>query len=140
MEGEFGDIRFRRPLPAFTQAPAGTLFPSGKVVSAPTFFNGEIEMLDATYATHYHAACERMDYVVKSLAERPSRAIQLAVATGGEEAVQALFDAVMDYGYRQVLVQSLNSPKLPQWVRERLETFLFGNRRPLAALLVKTLH
>ncbi|MEJ8839358.1 hypothetical protein [Ramlibacter sp. AN1133] len=97
-------------------------------------------MLDATYATHYHAACKRMDYVVKSLAERPSRAIQLAVDAGGEDAVQALFDAVMDYGYRQVLVQSLNSPKLPQWVRARLESFLFGNRRPLAALLVKTLH
>jgi len=97
-------------------------------------------MLESTYSTHYHAACDRMDYLVKSLTERPSRAIQLAVDAGGEDAVQALFDALMDYGYRQVLVQSLNSPKLPQWVRERLETFLFGNRRPLAALLVKTLH
>ena len=97
-------------------------------------------MPETTYSTHYHAACERMDYLVKSLAERPSRAIQLAVDAGGEQAVQAVFDAVMDYGYRQVLVQSLNSPKLPQWVRRRLDAFLFGSRRPLAALLVKTLH
>ena len=97
-------------------------------------------MLNPTYGTYYHRACNRMDYIVKSLAERPSRAIQLAVDAGGEQAVQALFDAVMDYGYRQVLVQSLNSAAMPQWVRERLETFLFGTRRPLAALLVKTLH
>jgi hypothetical protein len=137
---EFGEIRLRRRMPAFNPAPAGTMFPQGEVVFAPTFFNGEIEMLNPTYGTYYHRACNRMDYIVKSLAERPSRAIQLAVDAGGEQAVQALFDAVMDYGYRQVLVQSLNSAAMPQWVRERLETFLFGNRRPLAALLVKTLH
>jgi hypothetical protein len=43
----------------------------------------------------------------------------------------------MDHGYRQVLVQALNSPALPQWARERLERFLYGTRRPLAALLTK---
>jgi hypothetical protein len=116
------------------------MFPSGEVVFASTFFNGEIEMLKPTYATHYHSACDRMDYLVKSLVERPSRAIQLAVDAGGEQAVQAIFDAVMDRGYRQVLVQALNSPAMPQWVRDRLETFLYGNRRPVAALLMKPLH
>jgi hypothetical protein len=94
-------------------------------------------MPDAPYDAHYNAACERMDYLVKSLVERPSRAVQLAIDAGGEEAVQAMFDAVMDHGYRQVLVQALNSPALPQWVRERLETFLYGIERPLAALLMK---
>ena len=98
-------------------------------------------MLKATnYATHYHVACDRMDYLVKSLTERPSRAIMLAVDAGGEQAVQAMFDAVMDRGYRSVLVQALNSPAMPQWVRDRLEAFLYGNRRPIAALLAKPLH
>ena len=117
------------------------MFPLGKVVSAPTFFNGEIEMLKPTnYATHYHVACDRMDFLVKSLVERPSRAIQLAVDAGGEQAVQAMFDAVMDRGYRSVLVQALNSPAMPQWVRDRLETFLYGRTRPVPALLSKPLH
>ncbi len=98
-------------------------------------------MLNATqYANHYHSACDRMDFLVKSLVERPSRAILLAAETGGEPAVQALFDAVMDRGYRSVLVQALNSPAMPQWVRDHLETFLYGNRRPVAALLMKPLH
>lgn len=92
------------------------------------------------YANHYHVACDRMDYLVKSLVERPSRAIMLAVDAGGEQAVQAMFDAVMDRGYRSVLVQALNSPAMPQWVRDRLETFLYGSRRPVAALLSKPLH
>jgi hypothetical protein len=39
-----------------------------------------------------------------------------------------------------VLVQALNSPALPQWVRERLETFLYGNRRSTAALFAQQLH
>lgn len=98
-------------------------------------------MLKTTnYATHYYVARDRMDYLVKSLVERPSRAIQLAADAGGEQAVQAMFDAVMDRGYRSVLVQALNSPAMPQWVRERLETFLYGTRRPIAALLSKPLH
>lgn len=92
------------------------------------------------YATHYHFADQRMDFLVKSLVEKPSRAIQIAADAGGEQAVQAMFDAVMDRGYRSVLVQALNSPAMPQWVRERLETFLYGSRRPIAALLVKPLH
>lgn len=92
------------------------------------------------YTRHYIAACERMEYLVTSLTERPSRAIQLAVEQGGVPAVQAIFDAVLDLGHRGVLVQALNSPAMPQWVRQRLETFLYGNSRPVAALLVKALH
>lgn len=94
----------------------------------------------ATYGSHYKAAADRMDFLVKSLSEKPSRAIQLTVDAGGEQAVQALFDAVMDQGHRQVLVQALNSPAMPQWVRDRLETFLYGKHRPVAALLLKQLH
>lgn len=99
-----------------------------------------LDPVPTDYARHYHAACERMDYLVESLTERPSRALQLAVDRGGEEAVQAIFDAVLDLGHRRVLVQALNSPAMPQWVRQRLDTFLYGNSRPVAALLVKALH
>lgn len=95
---------------------------------------------NATYVAQYNTACERMDFMVKSLSERPGRALQLAIDFGGADAVQALFDAVMDRGHRQVLVQALNSPSLPQWVRDRLETFLYGTRRSTAALFLQQLH
>ena len=95
---------------------------------------------DRNYNVHYGASCDRMGFLVKSLAERPSRALTLAADQGGEQAVQAMFDAVMDMGHRQVLVQALNSPALPQWIREKLSTFLYGNRRPLATLLSQQLH
>jgi hypothetical protein len=94
----------------------------------------------SAYLAQYNTACDRMDFVLKSLTERPGRALQLAIDAGGEPAVQALFDAVMDRGYRQVLVQALNCPAMPQWVREKLQTFLYGNTKPLAALLSKQLH
>lgn len=96
--------------------------------------------VSASYTRQYNAASDRINFLVKSLAEKPSRAIQLAIDQGGDLAVQAMFDAVMDQGYREVLVQALNSPALPQWVREKLQTFLYGNSRPLAALLTQQLH
>ncbi len=82
-----------------------------------------------------------MDFIVKSLAEKPGRAIDLAINHGGEQAVQALFDAVMDKGHRMVLVQALDAPSLPGWVRDKLECFLYGHRRQVAALFAKkTVH
>lgn len=90
-----------------------------------------------TYNVHYGASCDRMGFLVKSLSEHPSRALVLAADKGGELAVQAMFDAVMDMGHRQVLVQALNSPALPQWIRDKLTDFLYGSRRPLAALLTQ---
>jgi hypothetical protein len=96
-----------------------------------------------TYADHYELAAKRMGFLVRSLAERPAHAIKIAVDAAGEhaeQAVQAMFDAVMDRGYRMVLVQALNSPALPQWVREKLQIFLYGKHRPIAALLKAPLH
>ena len=69
---------------------------------------------------------QNLDFMLKSLAERPGRAMQMAIDAGGAEALQALFDAVMDRGHRQVLVQALNSAALSQWVRDTLATFLYG--------------
>ena len=101
----------------------------------------EIDMLNAAYETDYASALDHMDFIVKSLAEKPGRAIDLAIHHGGEKAVQALFDAVMDKGHRMVLVQALDAPSLPGWVREKLEVFLYGQSRQVAALFAKkTVH
>lgn len=96
--------------------------------------------MSATYLTQYSNTCDRMDFVVQSLAERPGRALQLAIDAGGAEAMQALFDAVMDAGHRQALVQTLESPALPQWVRDHLWTFLYGRTQRKAALFQQQLH
>lgn len=94
-----------------------------------------------TYSEFYSAFQDSLQFYCKALTERPNRAIIVAVETGGENAVQALFDAVLDAGYRNVLVQALNSPSLPQWVRDKLSTFLYGNvRQNVCALLQKPLH
>lgn len=94
----------------------------------------KLSTLNANYVSQYNTACERMDFMLKSLAERPGRAMHLAIDAGGADALQALFDAVMDRGHRQVLVQALNSAALPQWVREKLETFLYGTSHRTCAL------
>ncbi len=98
-------------------------------------------MLNATYETDYASALDHMDFIVKSLAETPGRAIDLVTHHGGEEAVQALFDAVMDKGHRMVLVQALDAPSLSGWVREKLGVFLYGQSRQVAVLFAKkTVH
>lgn len=94
-------------------------------------------MMNAAYESDYASALDHMDFIVKSLAEKPGRAIDLAIQHGGEDAVQALFDAVMDKGHRMVLVQALNAPSLPGWVRDKLEVFLYGQNRQVAALFCK---
>lgn len=94
------------------------------------------------YESQYQLAAANLDYIVKSLAERSIRPIHMAIEVGGEDAVQALFDAVLDKGHREVLVRAIDSPSLPGWVRERLEVFLYGQRRQSAALFMqkKTIH
>ena len=94
-----------------------------------------------TYSEFYSAFQGSLQFYCKALTERPNRAIIIAAETGGENAVQALFDAVLDNGYRNVLVQALNSPNLPQWVRDKLSTLLYGSaRQHVCALLQKPLH
>lgn len=92
------------------------------------------------YGSQYNRVFETTDRVVKMLAERPSHAVKIAVDAGGQQAVQAMFDAVLDLGHRKVLVQALNSPALPQWARVKLDTLLYGSTRPRAALLVQPSH
>ena len=94
-----------------------------------------------SYSEFYSAFHGNLSFYCKALIERPHRAVIIAAETGGEPAVQALFDVVLDNGYRNVLVQALNSPNLPQWVRRKLNTLLYGGaRQNVCALLQKLLH
>lgn len=91
------------------------------------------------YLAHYDAASERIDAIVQSLTEEPGRVIELAMRAGGEPAVQAMIDAVLDQGHRKVLVDALKSPALGDAVRKQLEVLLYGSIPRLAALLVRRL-
>jgi len=91
------------------------------------------------YQAHYNAATEQIDTIVKMLAEQPGRAIELATQAGGEAAVQAMIDAVLDQGHRKVLVDALTSPALSAELRKQLESLLYGSIPRLAALLFKRL-
>jgi len=91
------------------------------------------------YLAHYDAASERIDELVQLLAKEPGRAIELALQAGGEPAVQAMVDAVLDQGHRKVLVDALKSPALGDAVRKQLEILLYGSIPRLAALLVRRL-
>jgi hypothetical protein len=98
--------------------------------------------LSKTYTAYYAETSGNLAFYKKALIERPNRAVILAAEKGGEHAVQAMFDAIIDSGDRNVLVQALNSPNLPQWVRDRLETLLYGSHRQsvCALLLASALH
>ena len=91
------------------------------------------------YQAHYNAATEQIDTIVKMLAEQPGRAIELATQKGGEAAVQAMIDAVLDQGHRKVLIDALTSPALTAELRKQLESLLYGSIPRLAALLFKRL-
>lgn len=97
-------------------------------------------MLSQVYESKYNAFSEHVSFLAKAMAEEAGSTINSA-ANNGEESVQALFDALMDAGHRMVLVKALNSPSIPGWVRERLEVFLYGQRKQtVAALCKRTLH
>lgn len=91
------------------------------------------------YQAHYNAATAQIDTIVKMLSEQPGRAIELATQAGGEAAVQAMIDAVLDQGHRKVLIDALTSPALTAELRKQLESLLYGSIPRLAALLFKRL-
>ena len=65
-----------------------------------------------TYDVHYGASCERMGFLVKTLAERPSRALTLAADQGGEQAVQLKVAEQAVHAYAQ-LAQKNNTMIVP---------------------------
>lgn len=101
----------------------------------------EIEMKSqAVYETKYSAFSAHVDFLVLAMSEEAGTTVNSAAKAGGEDGVQALFDAVMDAGHRMVLVNALNSPAISGWVRERLEVFLYGERKQQPLLLKRTYH
>lgn len=101
----------------------------------------EIEMKSqAVYESKYNAFSAHVDFLVMAMSEEAGTTVNSAANAGGEDSVQALFDAVMDAGHRKVLVSALNSPAISGWVRERLEVFLYGERKQQPLLLKRTYH
>lgn len=97
--------------------------------------------LNPQYEEFYSLTASNVGFYKKAVAERPSHVLNIAARVGGEQAIQAMFDAILDAGHRNELVQALNSPSLPQWVREILEVLLYGSHaKKVCALLSKTLH
>lgn len=93
------------------------------------------------YDDAYVKTVEQLELVKASLVDRAGHVVRITAMVGGREAVKGMFDALMDRGHRGTLVQALNSPALDNWVRELLETLLYGNGpRSLPAVLAKQLH
>lgn len=87
------------------------------------------------YEKSYDQFASYSGFLVKSVAESAGSTVNSVANNGGEVAVQALFDVLMDGGHRMVLVNALNSPSIKGWVRDKLQVFLYGSRRPTPALL-----
>jgi hypothetical protein len=81
------------------------------------------------YQGHYDAALECMDEVAQLLIDEPARAIALVTVAGGDQAVQAMFDAAIDSGYRKPLVETMNAPFQDAEVRQQLENLFQGSFR-----------
>ena len=81
------------------------------------------------YQDHYDAALECMDEIARLLVDEPARAIALVTVAGGEQAVQAMFDAAIDCGWRKSLVETMNAPFQDAEVRQQLENLFQGSFR-----------
>ena len=81
------------------------------------------------YLGHYDAALECIDEIARLLVDEPARAIALVTVAGGEEAVQAMFDAAIDSGFRKPLVETMNAPFQDAEVRQQLENLFQGSFR-----------
>jgi hypothetical protein len=88
----------------------------------------------SNYDTMYNNFSKDVKQIASRMAEEAGSTINRVAKTAGQEGAQALFDAVMDSGNREVLVKALNSPSLPGWVREQLEVFLYGSQKQIPAL------
>jgi len=90
--------------------------------------------LSHVYEAKYNELKAAMPFLVKAVSESAGTTVNSVANNAGEEGIQALFDALMDAGHRQVLVQALNSPSMTGWVKEKLEVFLYGQRKQTPAL------
>ena len=90
--------------------------------------------MNQSYETMYVDFSKNVTQLVTRLQEEAGTAINRVANSAGTDGAQALFDAVMDTGHRQVLVQALNSPSLQGRVREQLEVFLYGSQKQIPAL------
>jgi hypothetical protein len=94
--------------------------------------------MSQVYEDKYATFSNHLGFLVKAMNEESASTVLSAARNSGEEGVQALFDVLMDQGHRGVLVQALNSPAITGWVREKLEVFLYGEKKQHAALFKPT--
>lgn len=94
----------------------------------------------SNYDTMYNNFSRDVKQITARLAEEAGNTINRVANAAGSEGAQALFDAVMDAGNREVLVKALNSPSLPGWVREQLEVFLYGSQKQIPALFMPAMR
>lgn len=95
---------------------------------------------NTAYFAHYNAAFTGIALIVDALTERPTPLIQeIMKDKNPEEGFNALFDAVLDHGHREVLIKLHESGSLPDWVREKLDIRLYGcsSRRPPALFVAR---
>ena len=88
----------------------------------------------AVYEAKYGELNSALPFLVKAVSEEAGSTVNAVAANSGEDGVQALFDALMDNGHRSVLVAALNSPSMNGWVKEKLELFLYGQRKQTPVL------
>ena len=81
------------------------------------------------YQDQYDAALECIDELAQLLIDEPARAIALVSVTGGDNALQAMFDAAIDSGYRKPLVETMNAPFQDAEVRQEMEILFQGSFR-----------
>lgn len=99
--------------------------------------------MSQVYEKEYRVFSNHLPHLVQAVSEMPGSTINSVVKAKGMDGAQALFDALMDSGHRQVLVNSLKSPSITGKVREQLEVFLYGESQrsgPMPVLFRKTLH
>lgn len=94
--------------------------------------------LTATYVQTYALTSESIAFYAKAVSEKPSRILLTAFEKKGVDGLMAVLDALLDAGYRNVLVQASVSPALPDVVREKMETLLYGQRRQSLCALTST--
>ena len=91
-------------------------------------------MVDSVYDRKYNDLASSLEWTAKAMAEGAGTTVNAVAATSGEQGVQALFDVLIDNGYRAVLVNALNSPNIEKKHRERLLVILYGTGKQTPVL------
>lgn len=82
--------------------------------------------IDSNYTGKYAALMEKSSFLVQAMEEGPGATVKSVADSGGDPAVKALVDVILDSGHRMVLIKALNSPAIEGSARETIEAALYG--------------